>query len=946
MISRSTTVALLFLVTIVFLASPALAFGAGNIPTLAKVEGQNFRHGDIEDTLKKLTFLKGAKWSSKLIKRVYFGNWLRDYSQAIDVGTVKSVQAQSIRVLVWVLAFMSFGFATGEFEVTEERLGVYRPEEHIDNPKDYADNQDARLYDARLRPPVHPTELAVDPATCMKNYIANENLGIATSAGYIKHSLNRSVHFGRLYTSGPPGEAGKEAHLNEALRCLGQALHTLEDFSAHSNYVELVLRELGMLAVFPHVGTLTEMVLPNGKRVFPLTTGTFGGVDFLHSVLGEAQDKFTQTELQEMDLVLEEAHNENKKSGTRHDLLSKIPNCAALAAQADTLEQAADAREFENMKLADPSEFGSRAAQKDPASFDPVKLSRDIYPILEFRDNAVKTIAAALDSITESIPGFPEFSELMDQISDQLSIYVFSVLSPYIRPLIAQAHLELKTGSTEVLNSAKHHQFEVWSNPYSTDPTHSMLSKDHFSNVLNCPAGLIATKIVEYVVPRVLFAWENVNADIGLILYDVVRVLHHPGLRDPSSEIQTGMFEVVRQWAEAYPGGRAALEGILNSDAGGFSGDCGHGKLKGGEWERAEKVKSKKKKGSSSKDKAKEDYIKIGGMKVPTGGLTASPLGGTLGGIASAALAGYKGESFPGAFPGDEKEKKDKKEKKEKKEKEEKEKDKYGSVREKEKKERDRKDKNEKEDKYGSVREKEKKKKEKDYDYHDEKERKEKKDREREKEREKEKKEKSVTPSKPTATTPFAYPGGWIGTNEDGNRDKSKKDKDKYKSSGRDYSDDEDDDSHHRSHSHSHREHSHSYSSGKYRSPSPHSRRGHSPKRSPSREHGRKHSHGYEHAYNRRSPEHESGSPPRTYYGGGHHGYDEAARYDYDYDYRTQKHYTPSPVMMDPHPSHVHTHGHQISPYGVPSAYAEPDPELLHVGGMDIEVTGAAAGAG
>jgi hypothetical protein len=28
---------------------------------------------------------------------------------------------------VWVLSFLSFGYATAEFEVTEERLGVYRP---------------------------------------------------------------------------------------------------------------------------------------------------------------------------------------------------------------------------------------------------------------------------------------------------------------------------------------------------------------------------------------------------------------------------------------------------------------------------------------------------------------------------------------------------------------------------------------------------------------------------------------------------------------------------------------------------------------------------------------------------------------------------------------------------------------------------------------------------
>lgn len=52
--------------------------------------------------------------------------------------------------------------------MTEERLGVYRPEEHIDNPKDYADNKDAREYDQRLRGPVQPMELEVDPNTGMK----------------------------------------------------------------------------------------------------------------------------------------------------------------------------------------------------------------------------------------------------------------------------------------------------------------------------------------------------------------------------------------------------------------------------------------------------------------------------------------------------------------------------------------------------------------------------------------------------------------------------------------------------------------------------------------------------------------------------------------------------------------------------------------------------------
>lgn len=69
----------------------------------------------------------------------------------------------------------------------------------------------------------------------MKNYIANDGHGWATSVGYIKHSFARSIHFGRLYTSGINGK-GNEANLCEALRCLGQGLHCLEDFGAHTNY--------------------------------------------------------------------------------------------------------------------------------------------------------------------------------------------------------------------------------------------------------------------------------------------------------------------------------------------------------------------------------------------------------------------------------------------------------------------------------------------------------------------------------------------------------------------------------------------------------------------------------------------------------------------------------------------------------------------------------------
>ncbi|KAL8707580.1 MAG: hypothetical protein Q9220_007421 [cf. Caloplaca sp. 1 TL-2023] len=591
MASRMGSTCILVLTVLLLLqASPAAAFGAGNIASISKIEGRNWRHGDIEDMLKTVAFIKGHKWTSMMVKRVYFGNWLRDYSQAVDVGTLKGIQSGTIRILVWVLSFLSFGYATAEFEVTEERLGVYRPEEHIDNPKDYADNQDARQYDSRLRPPIQPIELQVDPNTGMKNYIANENLGIATSAGYIKHSFARSIHFGRVYTNGASGTRGKEADLCEALRCLGQGLHCMEDFGAHTNYTELVLREMGYTNVFPHTGSATEISL-HGRRVFPLVTGTFGAVDFLHSVLGEATDHFAQTEIDQMDIALGDAQSQSKPSGgsrgsgggesqlsSMTGLLSQMPGAGGLCQQAEQLQAQSDAQEHANSGSRDSSfaasnsnistQFsappGSQGGPPGPsipgmsANFDPVRTAAQIYPILEFRDKVARAIAATI----EKIPGL---EALVEKITERLTLFVLSLLAPFIRPIINAVSAQLKAGSSTVVNASGKHQYEPWTDPYCSDPTHSLLSKDHFSNILNEPAGQVAAAILQYVAPRILYAWQHPDVPVEQVLNDIVRVFHHPAARDQRCEIHNTMFSVVERWARSRQG--PDLNAILSSES-------------------------------------------------------------------------------------------------------------------------------------------------------------------------------------------------------------------------------------------------------------------------------------------------------------------------------------------------------------------------------------------
>lgn len=53
---------------LVLLPGKAHAFGAGNIASISRIEGKNWRHGDIEDMLATVACLKGHKWKSSMIK--------------------------------------------------------------------------------------------------------------------------------------------------------------------------------------------------------------------------------------------------------------------------------------------------------------------------------------------------------------------------------------------------------------------------------------------------------------------------------------------------------------------------------------------------------------------------------------------------------------------------------------------------------------------------------------------------------------------------------------------------------------------------------------------------------------------------------------------------------------------------------------------------------------
>ena len=211
-------------------------------------------------------------------------------------------------------------------------------------------------------------------------------------------------------------------------------------------------------------------------------------------MLGEAQDNFAQSEVEQMEKALGEAQSQSKPaSGTRSfggadqlssmtGLLAQVPGAGGLAQEAEQLQAQSNAQEQANSRDAQseaPPSFagppGTSTGGPGPgipgmsANFDPQKTAAQIYPILEFRDKVVKAISATI----EKIPGL---EALVEKITETLTMFVLSLLAPFIRPIINAVSKQLKNGSSTVIDTSGKHQYEPWTNPQCSDPTHSMLS--------------------------------------------------------------------------------------------------------------------------------------------------------------------------------------------------------------------------------------------------------------------------------------------------------------------------------------------------------------------------------------------------------------------------------------------------------------------------------------
>jgi hypothetical protein len=205
--------------------------------------------------------LSGRGYNAEQMQDIQMGNWATDMNQISLVMPYMqrflgfALDEREQFLVVQLLAVGRFGEqAAGRME--QSRLGSYREAEHFDNPN-------------TANAPQEQSSVASHIGITPEGSSPGENTGI----GNIMLNFRQAIDAGQT---------------SAGLQHYGRAMHTTEDFFAHTNFVRIAMRLLDANQPEPYGGRVESG--PEAGR-YRLTSGIFVGADtvmsILHLLLGE-----------------------------------------------------------------------------------------------------------------------------------------------------------------------------------------------------------------------------------------------------------------------------------------------------------------------------------------------------------------------------------------------------------------------------------------------------------------------------------------------------------------------------------------------------------------------------------------------------------------------------------------------------------------------------------
>lgn len=177
-------------------------------------------------------------------------------------------------------------------------------------------------------------------------------------------------------------------------------------------------------------------------------------------------------------------------------------------------------------------------------------LWQTIEPVIYLHDKVSKYLQEGQEDDEESTQDYSH-----GQLGEYTNELVFKYLAVMIESSVRELRNAVKAARDKVdEEAAKSDSAEVYQlGSSASDPSHSDLSKDHFSNVLNQPAGLVATVTTNWTTQQVVKCWDDPNLDEKRCIDEILSILHHPAFPKNKTIIQQYMFDTVELWWNANP---------------------------------------------------------------------------------------------------------------------------------------------------------------------------------------------------------------------------------------------------------------------------------------------------------------------------------------------------------------------------------------------------------
>lgn len=515
-------------------------------------------HGGIEMEVLN----KEELFSYSEVLQIYYGNWLRDVSQVLVPFTIRFTKAvrekienhnattqgriQHIKAtnttkishqgwveLIELFAAKEFIYHKGqgaktqnylphirEFrqtygQLTKDILGVYRPEEHIDNPRGLTKEVDEVYQETQIKREVPGGYEDIsfyigETPDCFrinqfgqKYYIyrdtedAQAKLGIKevvkpdplrpSSDTYLSNQLKLAVIKGKN---------------RDGFRHFGAALHVLEDYFSHTNFVELSLCKLGWAenSPFPNLKKVYPWVEGRQRtdyRTIPIVTGKFLLDDTCASVIPKIGDLLVPIGISPYEVM---------KPGERTFAQQAIYTLLADLA---------------------------KGQKEDPTQNQEAYLGMDSVELFKLYKNYLELLDKYRElQNNEGVMGWG--LRTIGKIAKYMADIITSFSNIAFNLLIESVDDNIKEAQTHITN--KH---------YGEDPTHTQLGKDAHEHPLNGLAAELAKIAIADVGQRMKDIWDGKVSDPGgskIAIYVLNTYSRHP-------KSVTWMEKKIEEWA-------------------------------------------------------------------------------------------------------------------------------------------------------------------------------------------------------------------------------------------------------------------------------------------------------------------------------------------------------------------------------------------------------------